>query len=108
MEVLQREEALAHRPVVEAVRDRVPLLGKGRNMPLQIAFLEVAQGDVAPEDAPPAVTFEAVYDIHPDGDRFLMIRDLEEGDVGAIGDDIIVVENFFEELKRIAPIPESS
>ena len=48
----------------------------------------------------------AVYDIHPDGERFLMIKDLEEGDPAALLDDVIVVENFFEELNRIAPTPK--
>jgi hypothetical protein len=43
-----------------------------------------------------------VYDIHPDGDRFLMIKELAEGAV-IEKDDVIVVENFFEKLKRIAP-----
>ena len=41
------------------------------------------------------------YDVSPDGDRFLMIRPVE--DVSATPQ-IIVVQNWFEELKRLAPV----
>ncbi|MHC4432238.1 MAG: protein kinase domain-containing protein [Planctomycetota bacterium] len=41
------------------------------------------------------------YDIHPDGKRFLMIKRSQE-DVPIT--ELIVVENWFEELKRLAPI----
>ncbi len=42
------------------------------------------------------------YDIHPDGKRFLMIKKVEgEEDVPIT--ELIVVENWFEELKRLAP-----
>jgi serine/threonine-protein kinase len=40
------------------------------------------------------------YDIHPDGKRFLMIKESEEG---LPMTELIVVENWFEELKRLAP-----
>ena len=40
------------------------------------------------------------YDISPDGQRFLMIKDIE-GRTGQIN----VVLNWFEELKRLVPTP---
>jgi Tol biopolymer transport system component len=40
------------------------------------------------------------YDIHPDGKRFLMIKKAEE-EVPVT--ELLVVENWFEELKRLAP-----
>ncbi len=39
------------------------------------------------------------YDVHPDGDRFLMITDSSK-------DEIRVVQNWFEELKRLVPTGE--
>jgi serine/threonine-protein kinase len=38
------------------------------------------------------------YDIHPDGQRFLMIKEAEQ-----TADQLNVVLNWFEELKRLAP-----
>ncbi len=40
-----------------------------------------------------------VYDIAPDGDRFLMLKDSDEG----AGVGIVVILNWFEELKRLVP-----
>jgi len=42
------------------------------------------------------------YDIHPDGKRFLMIKKVEEEEEVPITE-LIVVENWFEELKRRVP-----
>jgi serine/threonine-protein kinase len=42
------------------------------------------------------------YDVSPDGQRFLMIKDKTANP--AVSNRIIVVENFFEELKRRAPL----
>ena len=42
------------------------------------------------------------YDISPDGKRFLMIK---EGGSEAAQQKIVVVQNFFEELKRLVPTP---
>jgi len=39
------------------------------------------------------------YDIAPDGKRFLMVKNEE----GAAPNELIVVLNWFEELKRLAP-----
>ena len=44
--------------------------------------------------------FRAEYDIHPEGDRFLMIEQEEEKRISHIN----VVLNWFEELKRKAPV----
>ncbi len=41
------------------------------------------------------------YDIHPDGQRFLMIKEAEQ--TGETGTELIVVENWFQELKRLVP-----
>jgi len=41
------------------------------------------------------------YDVSPDGDRFLMIRPVEDASATP---QIIVVQNWFEELKRLAPV----
>ena len=46
------------------------------------------------------------YDIHPDGDRFLMLKVLADDEVSKNLRDLVVVENWFEELKRLAPVPE--
>ena len=39
------------------------------------------------------------YDIHPDGSRFMMIKDLEQRGP----DELHVIVNWFEELKRLVP-----
>ncbi len=43
------------------------------------------------------------YDVSPDGERFLMIRQVEDASTTP---QIIVVQNWFEELRRAAPIVE--
>ena len=42
------------------------------------------------------------YDVSPDGERFLMIEDVEPGGSGPRLD-VILVDNWFEELKRLVP-----
>ena len=42
------------------------------------------------------------YDISPDGQRFLMIKSSDDSGV-----QLIVVHNWFEELKRLAPPKEN-
>ena len=42
----------------------------------------------------------ANYDVSPDGERFLMIKQVENS---AVTPQIIIVENWFTELKRLAP-----
>lgn len=44
--------------------------------------------------------FHAAYDVTADGQRFVMIRTSESG---SLEEDLIVVENWFEELKRLVP-----
>ena len=43
------------------------------------------------------------YDVHPDG-RFLMIK---EADAQQAAPGLQMVVNWFEELKRLAPLPEA-
>ena len=47
------------------------------------------------------------YDVSADGQRFVMIADEQEGDGEAAPSNatLILVENWFEELKRLVPIP---
>jgi len=47
--------------------------------------------------------FSPSYDVSPDGQRFLMLRDAEQTDQEAENTQLIVVENWFEELNRLAP-----
>ena len=44
------------------------------------------------------------YDIHPDGQRFMMLKDLEEQ--ASAPSQLTVVLNWFEELKRLVPTGE--
>jgi hypothetical protein len=50
-----------------------------------------------------------VYDAFPDGKRFVLIRDAQTGGGATTGaaviPEIYVVVNWFEELKKLAPIP---
>ena len=49
--------------------------------------------------------FGRTYDISPDGDRFLVVKaSSPTGDADG-GAEITVVFNWFEELKRLVPIP---
>ena len=43
------------------------------------------------------------YDVSPDGQRFLMIKAGGGSDQAAAPPSIIVVQNWFEELKRLVP-----
>ena len=44
------------------------------------------------------------WDVHPDGDRFLMIETADETLEGeAPAAQIVMVENWFEELNRLVP-----
>ena len=45
------------------------------------------------------------YDIAPDGQRFLMIKQASAGIGDAAGPQIILIQNWFEELKRLVPVP---
>ena len=44
--------------------------------------------------------FHAAYDVTADGQRFVMIRN---SDSGSFDEELIVVENWYEELERLAP-----
>jgi eukaryotic-like serine/threonine-protein kinase len=43
------------------------------------------------------------YDVSPDGQRFLMIKRRDSSDQTAAPPTLIVVQNWFEELKRLVP-----
>ena len=47
------------------------------------------------------------YDIHPDGQRFLMVKDAElTDDSGAsVQPQIVLIQNWHEELERLVPVP---
>jgi hypothetical protein len=42
------------------------------------------------------------YDVSPDGQRFLMIKNAA-GEAGALLTQLVVVQNFFTELERLLP-----
>ena len=43
------------------------------------------------------------YDVAPDGQRFLMIKAGDLSDESSSAPELIIVENWFEELKRLVP-----
>ncbi|MEE8109111.1 MAG: hypothetical protein V3T36_08175, partial [Gammaproteobacteria bacterium] len=45
--------------------------------------------------------YHAAYDVSADGERFAMIRN---SDSGSLDEELIVVENWFEELERLVPV----
>jgi eukaryotic-like serine/threonine-protein kinase len=45
-----------------------------------------------------------MYDVSRDGQRFLMVRSDDSGEQAAPPPQIVVVQNWFEELKRLAPV----
>ena len=47
------------------------------------------------------VLFGRTYDVSPDGQRFLLVRDVTE--TGSSGGAIVIVRNWFDELNRLAP-----
>ena len=52
-----------------------------------------------------AVTIGRTYDVSPDGRRFLMIKQGDGGGQTSAPPQIVVVQNWFEELRRLVPIP---
>ena len=49
------------------------------------------------------------YDVSPDGERFLMIQRMPDEESASRGyQHIIIIENWFEELKRLVPVEEAS
>ena len=62
----------------------------------------------------PAVVFEGsyfvgpagrTYDISPDGQQFLMIKEGAQATDSAAPAQLVLVQNWFEELKQIVPVP---
>ena len=52
-----------------------------------------------------AAPFLRMYDVSPDGQRFLVVGSGVSADAGVARPQITVVLNWFEELKRLVPIP---
>ena len=52
----------------------------------------------------PAGLSARMYDIAPDGERFLMIKNPPGADQTAASANLVVVQNWFEELKRLVPV----
>lgn len=52
-----------------------------------------------------AITLGRTYDVSPDGRRFLMIKQGDSGSQTSTPPQIVVVQNWFEELRRLAPVP---
>ena len=83
-----------------------------RNGNDDLIAVTVSSGSAAPPTGQQRVLFSAtpyladfnhrMYDVTPDGRRFVMIR-LGVGDRGAAAAELIVVQNFFAELKRLVP-----
>ncbi len=44
---------------------------------------------------------DRTYDLHPDGERVAVLK--ASGEAEARRDHVIVIQNFFDELRRIAP-----
>jgi hypothetical protein len=44
-------------------------------------------------------------DVSPDGRRFLMIKQSDGGSQTSTPAPIVVVQNWFEELRRLVPVP---
>ncbi len=55
----------------------------------------------SPEPLPLRGFVGRIYDLHPDGERFAVLRASEEA--AASQDKVVLVVNFFDELRRIAP-----
>jgi eukaryotic-like serine/threonine-protein kinase len=76
-------------------------------VPVQMSGTRVAWGEpVALFKAPPLVSFGAAnrfYDVSPDGERFLMIRENDEEGQDGSPARLVVVLNWHEELKRLVP-----
>lgn len=47
------------------------------------------------------------YDIGPDGEQFLVLKPIESGAKSTLNRELFIVENWFEEIKRLAP-PEGA
>jgi tRNA A-37 threonylcarbamoyl transferase component Bud32/WD40 repeat protein len=83
-----------------------------RNGTNEMVAVAVSTGSAAPPTGAQRVLFSAapyvtdfnhrMYDVTPDGRRFVMLR-LDTNDRGAAAAELVVVQNFFSELKRMVP-----
>ena len=73
-------------------------------MPPPWARFALRTEGVSPSPGPGSyvVSIVRMYDITPDGQRFLMIKPAETTEEGP-ADQVILVQNWFEELKRLVP-----
>ena len=85
---LKRRRASA----TEIVMWNLPTVGFGRPVPL--AGLPDNMGPTSPLN----------YDVAPDGSRFVTIIPWAVDDDGASPDQIVIVQNWHEELKRLVPV----
>ena len=62
----------------------------------------------------PETLFEGKYGRHydraPDGERFLMLKPVEDadGEAAPSSTEIVIVQNWIEQLKRATPVPEAN
>ncbi len=61
--------------------------------------------DLGPYSTPPVALTNRRIDISPEGDRFLMLKTGGGSDETAAATSIIIVQNWFEELKERVPVP---
>ncbi len=55
----------------------------------------------SPGLAPPLAPFNRTFDLHPDGQRFAVLKAAEQAEDKS--DHVVFIQNFFEELRRVAP-----
>ena len=62
----------------------------------------VLEGSYYPSDGSPFTAQGRTYDVHSNGERFLMLKEGAAGDEASPAE-IVLVQNWFEELKRLVP-----
>ena len=53
---------------------------------------------------PPIVTYGPGFDLHPDGERFAVTPPLQSASDATAASQVVLLFNFFDELRRVAPI----
>ena len=86
----------------ESVTVEDVFLGTRSSSPLTPLVAEIL--DIAPgNEAQYLSRGPREYDIHPDGQRFLMIKQAPQTEEASARAEIILVQNWSEELKRLVP-----
>jgi serine/threonine-protein kinase len=57
----------------------------------------------SPGLAPPLAPFNGTFDLHPDGQRFAVLKAAEQR-AEERRDHVVLIQNFFEELRRLSPV----